>query len=90
MVAAGAEPWQVLSALLALLEMAKLGEVRLAQAGAFGAVDIARGPGDALGDAPGGALVPAADAAADVLGGEADADVVGILRPAGEPARAAA
>lgn len=45
-VARGAEPWQVLSALLALLEMAKLGEVRLAQHGAFGAVYIARGPGD--------------------------------------------
>lgn len=45
-VAGDAEPWQVLSALLALLEMAKLGEVRLAQAGAFGSVDIARGPGD--------------------------------------------
>jgi hypothetical protein len=36
----------VLSALLALLEMAKLGEVRLAQTAAFGAVEIARGPGD--------------------------------------------
>lgn len=43
-----AEPWQVLSALLALLEMAKLGEVRLAQHGTFGAVEIARGPGDVL------------------------------------------
>jgi segregation and condensation protein A len=48
LVAADAEPWQVLSALLALLEMAKLGEVRLAQAGAFGTVEIARGPGDVL------------------------------------------
>ena len=45
-VARDAEPWQVLSALLALLEMAKLGEVRLAQQGAFGAVHIARGAGD--------------------------------------------
>jgi segregation and condensation protein A len=51
-VAHDAEPWQVLSALLALLEMAKLGEVRLAQRGAFGAVEIARGPGDALPNAP--------------------------------------
>jgi segregation and condensation protein A len=51
-VAHDAEPWQVLSALLALLEMAKLGEVRLAQRGAFGAVEIARGPGDAVPNAP--------------------------------------
>jgi segregation and condensation protein A len=51
-VALDAEPWQVLSALLALLEMAKLGEVRLAQQRAFGAVEIARGPGDLVGDPP--------------------------------------
>jgi segregation and condensation protein A len=51
-VAPDAEPWQVLSALLALLEMAKLGEVRLAQHGAFGAVEIARGPGDVAAGGP--------------------------------------
>jgi segregation and condensation protein A len=50
-VAGDAEPWQVLSALLALLEMAKLGEVRLAQQHAFGAVQIERGDGDPAGDA---------------------------------------
>ena len=38
----GAEPWRVLSALLALLELAKLGELRLAQDGAFADVTIAR------------------------------------------------
>jgi len=55
-VARDAEPWQVLSALLALLEMAKLGEVRLAQRGAFGAVEIVRGAGDLAGpDAANGA-----------------------------------
>jgi segregation and condensation protein A len=53
-----AEPWQVLSALLALLEMAKLGEVRLAQRGAFGAVEIVRGPGDL-------AATPATDSAGE-------------------------
>ncbi len=37
-----AEPWRVLSALLALLEMAKLGELRLTQHGAFADVAIAR------------------------------------------------
>ncbi len=37
-----AEPWRVLSALLALLELAKLGELRLAQADAFADVSIAR------------------------------------------------
>jgi len=37
-----AEPWRVLSALLALLELARLGELRLAQQGAFGDVTIAR------------------------------------------------
>ena len=38
----GAEPWQVLSVLLALLEMAKLGELRLAQPRPFADVEIAR------------------------------------------------
>ena len=37
-----AEPWQVLSALLALLEMAKQGELRLAQPRPFGSVEITR------------------------------------------------
>jgi segregation and condensation protein A len=41
-VQAGAEPWQILSTLLALLELAKLGELRLLQAGAFGALEISR------------------------------------------------
>jgi segregation and condensation protein A len=38
----GAEPWQVLSLLLALLELAKLGELRLAQPRPFGPVEIRR------------------------------------------------
>jgi len=42
LVAPGAEPWQVLSVLLALLEMAKSGELRLAQSRAFGSVEIRR------------------------------------------------
>lgn len=63
LVARDAEPWQVLSALLALLEMAKFGEVRLAQAGAFGAVEIARGPGDVLAAPPGPMDEPARTAA---------------------------
>jgi segregation and condensation protein A len=37
-----AEPWQVLSALLALLEMARGGEVRLSQARPFASVEIHR------------------------------------------------
>ena len=37
-----AEPWQVLSALLALLEMAKLGELRLMQPQPFAIVEITR------------------------------------------------
>lgn len=37
-----AEPWQVLSVLLALLEMAKLGELRLAQQNPFAMVEISR------------------------------------------------
>jgi segregation and condensation protein A len=35
-----AEPWQVLSVLLALLEMAKLGELRMSQARPFASVEI--------------------------------------------------
>ncbi len=35
-----AEPWQILSVLLALLEMAKLGELRIAQQRPFGSVEI--------------------------------------------------
>jgi segregation and condensation protein A len=38
--AADAEPWQVLSTLLAILELAKRGELRVAQDGPFGAVEI--------------------------------------------------
>lgn len=41
-VTADAEPWQVLSVLLALLEMAKLGECRLAQPKPFASVEITR------------------------------------------------
>jgi len=37
-----AEPWQILSVLLALLEMAKLGELRLAQPRPFAVVEISR------------------------------------------------
>ncbi|WP_373064238.1 ScpA family protein [Gemmatimonas sp.] len=37
-----AEPWQILSVLLALLEMAKLGELRIAQHHAFASVEIHR------------------------------------------------
>jgi len=47
-VARDAEPWQVLSVLLALLEMAKLGEVRLEQPQPFAPVEITR---DAAGQA---------------------------------------
>jgi segregation and condensation protein A len=39
-----AEPWEVLSVLLALLELAKRGELRLSQTRAFGAFDITRDP----------------------------------------------
>jgi len=42
LVGAEAEPWQILSVLLALLEMAKLGELRLQQPRPFAAVEIAR------------------------------------------------
>jgi segregation and condensation protein A len=37
-----AEPWQVLSALLALLELARRGELRLMQTQPFGSVEISR------------------------------------------------
>jgi len=37
-----AEPWQILSVLLALLEMAKLGELHLSQQRPFGSVEIRR------------------------------------------------
>jgi segregation and condensation protein A len=37
-----AEPWQILSVLLALLEMAKLGELRIAQPRPFASVEIRR------------------------------------------------
>ena len=40
--AAGAEPWQVLSALLALLEMARRGECRLHQSRPFASMEISR------------------------------------------------
>jgi segregation and condensation protein A len=42
LVGADAEPWQILSVLLALLEMAKLGELRIAQPRPFGTVEIRR------------------------------------------------
>ena len=38
----GAEPWQVLSALLALLELARRGELKLAQTRPFAVVEITR------------------------------------------------
>lgn len=41
-VKAGAEPWEVLSGLLALLELAKRGELRLAQLRPFASVEIRR------------------------------------------------
>ncbi len=41
-IGAAAEPWQILSVLLALLEMAKLGELRIAQSAPFAAVEIER------------------------------------------------
>ncbi|MES2525189.1 MAG: ScpA family protein [Gemmatimonadota bacterium] len=43
-----AEPWQILSVLLALLEMAKLGELRIAQHQPFASVEIMR---DAISEA---------------------------------------
>jgi segregation and condensation protein A len=42
LVKAGAEPWQVLSTLLGLLEMAKLGECRVQQPRPFANVEITR------------------------------------------------
>ncbi len=42
MVGRDAEPWQILSVLLALLEMAKQGELRIAQHHAFASVEICR------------------------------------------------
>ena len=48
MLADGAEPWQVLSILLALLELAKRGELRLAQRAPYASVEITR---DAAGQA---------------------------------------
>jgi segregation and condensation protein A len=39
---AGAEPWEVLSGLLALLELARRGELRLAQLRPFASVEIRR------------------------------------------------
>jgi segregation and condensation protein A len=41
-VSPGAEPWQVLSVLLALLELARRGELRLVQMRSFGTVEISR------------------------------------------------
>jgi segregation and condensation protein A len=48
-----AEPWQVLSALLGLLELARLGELRVAQPRPFANVDIlnANDPNDTPGEA---------------------------------------
>jgi segregation and condensation protein A len=43
-VTADAAPWQVLSALLGLLELARLGELRVAQARPFANVEITRDP----------------------------------------------
>jgi segregation and condensation protein A len=43
-IAPHAEPWQVLSTLLALLEMAKRGELRVAQARPFASVEITSDP----------------------------------------------
>ena len=39
---AGAEPWQVLSTLLALLELARRGELKLVQMRPFATVEISR------------------------------------------------
>jgi len=48
LVARDAEPWQILSMLLALLELAKLGELRLAQPRPFSSVEIEHDtPGEA-------------------------------------------
>ena len=45
-VSAGAPAWQVLSALLGLLELARLGELRVTQARPFANVEISRDPRD--------------------------------------------
>ena len=42
LVARDAEPWQILSVLLALLELAKSGELRLAQGRPFASVEVER------------------------------------------------
>ena len=42
LVESAAEPWQILSTLLGLLELAKLGELRVAQSKPFGNVEISR------------------------------------------------
>ncbi len=42
LVRTGAEPWEILSALLALLELARRGELRLAQMRPFASVEISR------------------------------------------------
>jgi len=42
LVTADAEPWQVLSVLLALLEMARLGELKVAQSVPFADVEVTR------------------------------------------------
>jgi segregation and condensation protein A len=42
LLAPAAEPWEILSMLLAILELARRGELRLAQARPFGNVEIAR------------------------------------------------
>lgn len=48
LVHSGAEPWEILSTLLALLELARRGELRLAQSQPFASVDITRDtPGEA-------------------------------------------
>ena len=44
LVTSAAEPWQVLSTLLGLLELAKLGELRVAQPKPFADVEIRRDP----------------------------------------------
>ena len=48
LIAGDAEPWQILSILLALLELAKAGELRIAQQRPFGSVEITSdSPGEA-------------------------------------------
>lgn len=50
-VSADAAPWQVLSALLGLLELARLGELRVAQPRPFANVEISRDPSDPASEA---------------------------------------